>query len=175
MKPGSRILNLLAYQCAWLACVLGAANQLPLVAIGVAAGVVLLHFAVAAVPERELALVTLSVLAGVMFESALVASGWVRSNDPLLLAGTTPALMVVLWAAFATTLNVALRPLRQRPLLCAALAAIGAPLAYQAGSELGALVLVDALPALALVSAGWAVLLPLLMRAAQRLDGFAPA
>lgn len=175
MNLGARMLNLVAYQCAWLACVLGAANELPLVAIGVAAGVLLLHLAVAAVPERELALVTVAVLAGVVFESVLVASGWVRSNDPLLLAGTTPALMVALWAAFATTLNVALRPLRQRPLLCAALAAVGAPLAYQAGSEIGALVLVDALPALALVSAGWAVLLPLLMRAAQRLDGFARA
>lgn len=173
LKP--RLLNLLAYQCAWLACVLGTANQLPLLGVGVAGAVLLLHLSVAALPERELALAMIAVLAGGLFETALVTSGWVHTNDPLLLGGTTPVLMVALWAAFATTLNVTLRPLRDRPWLCAAVAAVGAPLAYQAGSKLGALVLIDALPALVLVSAGWAVVLPLLMRVARRLDGFAPA
>ena len=45
--------------------------------------------------------------------------------------------MVALWAAFATTLNVSLRALRQRYLLSAVLAAVGAPLAYYAGARAG--------------------------------------
>jgi hypothetical protein len=55
--------------------------------------------------------------------------------------------------------------------LIALLAAIGAPLAYLGGSRLGALEIPDAVPALLVISAGWAVMLPLLMRTAQRLDG----
>lgn len=158
-------INLLAYQCAWLACVFGAAQQRPLLGLGVALAALLWHLAAAANPRREMALIGIAALVGALFESGLVASGWVRAHDWILMA--------TLWAVFATTLNVALRALRSRYLLSAALAAIGAPLAYHAGAKLGALEWVEALPALLLISAGWAVLLPLLMRAAQRFDGFA--
>jgi hypothetical protein len=174
VKHGPLALNLIAYQCAWLACVLGAAQQRPSLGIAVALAALLLHLATAALPARELALMLIAAVVGAAFETALLASGWVRSNG-LLIGGSVPVLMVVLWAAFATTLNVALRPLRERALLCAALAAVGAPLAYYGGSRLGALEWVSAAPALLLISAGWALLLPLLMRAARRFDGFVPA
>lgn len=165
--------NLLAYQCAWLACVLGAAHQRPAIGLAVACAALLLHLSLAAVPERELALIGVAVLLGSLFESGLVASGWVRVNETLLVGGTMPLLMVALWGVFATTLNVALRNLRQRYVLGALLAAVGAPLAYRAGAWLGALELTETLPALVLISAGWAVLMPVLMRAALRLDGAA--
>jgi hypothetical protein len=158
-------INLLAYQCAWLACVFGAAEQRPLLGFGVALAALLWHLAAATDPKRELALIGIAAVVGAVFESGLLASGFVRAHDWIMMA--------TLWAVFATTLNVALRALRRRYLLCAALAAIGAPLAYQAGSKLGALEWVQALPALLLISAGWALLLPLLMRVAQRFDGYA--
>jgi hypothetical protein len=163
--------NLIAYQCAWLACVLGAAHQRPAIALAVALAVLLLHLSTASAPRRELALIGVAVVVGGLFESGLVAGGWVRVNEAQLVGSSTPLLMVVLWAVFATTLNVALRPLRGHHLLIALLAAVGAPLAYLAGSRLGALEMPDAMSALVLISAGWAVLLPLLMRTAQRLDG----
>jgi hypothetical protein len=158
-------LNLVAYQCAWLACVLGAAHRLPALGLAVAGAALLLHLSLALAPGRELALAGVTASAGGLFESALLASGWVRASDPLL--------MIALWAVFATTLNVALRPLRGRYLLCMVVAAVGAPLAYHAGARLGALNLLDPVPALAMISFGWALLLPLLMHAAQRFDGVA--
>src|SRR5690606_36093880 len=141
--------------------VLGAAHQRPAVGLGiglaVALAALLLHLSTASAPRRELALIGVAVVVGALFESVLVAGGWVRVNDAMLV-GSTPLLMVVLWAVFATTLNVALRPLRNRHLLIALLAAIGAPLAYLAGSRLGALEIPDTVPALLLISASWAVL-----------------
>lgn len=172
MKPARVALNLVAYQCAWLACVLGMAQQRPLLGLCVAMATVLIHLLAAHAPRRELALVGIAVVLGLVFESGLIASGWVRMKSPLPQAGELPVLMVVLWGVFATTLNVALRPLRQRYVACAALAAVGAPLAYVGGARLGAIEWVEALPALLAISIGWAVLLPLLMRAAQRFDGF---
>jgi hypothetical protein len=79
----------------------------------------------------------------------------------------------VLWANFATTLNVSLRPLRERLGLAALLGVIGAPLAYFGGSRLGALELVEAVPALLAIGAGWLFLSPLLFLAARRFDGYA--
>jgi hypothetical protein len=161
------------YQCAWLACVLSAAAQRPWIGIVVACAAVLLHLCTTPWPRREWPLIALAAVAGAAFESLLLVSGWVRYPSVLLVGSILPLWMVALWAAFATTLNVALRALRRRYLITALIAAVGAPLAYQAGAALGALQWVQVTPALLFVAAGWALLLPLLMRTAQRFDGFA--
>jgi len=173
MKPAPLLINVAAYQCAWFACVVGTARQLPAFALVVALAALLLHLSQAKAPRREAALLGIAALVGALFESVLVASGWVRVPGAALLDGSVPFLMVVLWSVFATTLNVSLRSLRHRYVLCAVLAAVGAPMAYYAGSRMGAIQWVEMLPALALISIGWAVLMPLLMRSAQRFDGFA--
>lgn len=175
MKPLRIAVNAVAYQCAWFACVLSAAALQPAIGIAVATMVVLWHLHSAAEPWRELGLVAVAVLIGTVFETFLVASGWVRMPQALLFASVTPLWMVALWAAFATTLNVSLRALRSRYLLSAMLASVGAPLAYYSGARLGALHWVHEAPALLAIALGWALLTPLLMKSAQRFDGFASA
>jgi hypothetical protein len=175
MKSLRLVVNVVAYQCAWFACVLGAAAQRPVLGMVVALAAMLWHLYSARLPGRELRLIAIAALCGLIFETTLVASGWVHMEPAVLVGEFTPLWMVVLWAAFATTLNVSLRSLRSRYLLATVLAALGAPLAYYGGARLGALQWVDATPALLLIAAGWAVMTPLLMKAAQRYDGFAPA
>lgn len=175
MKSLRLVVNVIAYQCAWFACVLGAAAQRPALGIAVALAAVLWHLYCARLPGRELRLIAIAVLFGLTFETVLVASGWVHMESAVLVGNFTPLWMVALWAAFATTLNVSLRSLRSRYLLATILAGLGAPLAYYGGARLGALEWVDATPALLLIAVGWAVMTPLLMKAAQRFDGFAAA
>jgi Protein of unknown function (DUF2878) len=169
------VINVVAYQCAWFAGVLGAAAQRPAMGVAVAVAVVSWHLYTATTPRHELRLVAIATLVGAAFESLLVASGWIHIGPELLLGSFTPLWMVAVWAAFATTLNVSLRALRPRYVLSALLAAVGAPLAYAAGARLGALQWVDEMPALVAIAVGWAVLMPLLMKSAQRYDGFATA
>jgi hypothetical protein len=166
-------LNLLAYQCTWFASVLGAATGHPATGLAFAGATVLWHLYAAPAPMRELKLVGAATIAGAAFECLLQATGWIRATHEPLPGGLLPLWMVALWAAFATTLNVSLRALRDRTLLCMVVAGLGAPLAYSAGARLGALELTDALRGMLLVGAGWALLMPLLMRMARRLDGFA--
>jgi hypothetical protein len=167
--------NLLAYQVAWFAGVLSAAAGKPVIGIATALGAVLWHLHSASAPRRELRLIGIAALIGAASETLLVFSGWVHM-DPAVLAGHfTPLWMVALWAAFSTTLNVSLRALRRRYMLCALLGAVGAPLAYHAGARLGALQWVHEAPALLLIAVTWALATPLLMKSAQRFDGFAAA
>jgi hypothetical protein len=173
LKHSRIVVNVIAYQCAWLAGVLGAAALRPVIGIAVAAVVVLWHLRCAAQPQRELRLIAVATLLGATFETLLIAGGWVRMPHSLLFASVTPLWMVALWAAFATTLNVSLRALRTRYLLSALLAGIGAPVAYYAGARMGALQWVDEASALLVIALGWALLTPLLMKSAQRFDGFA--
>jgi Protein of unknown function (DUF2878) len=169
------VVNVVAYQCAWFAGVLGAAAQRPWLGVAVAAAAVLWHLHSAVRPQRELRLILIAALCGAAFETLLVASGWVHMSPALLAGSFTPLWMVALWAAFATTLNVSLRALRPRYLLSALLGAVGAPLAYWSGARMGALQWVHELPALVVIALGWALLTPLLMKSAQRFDGFASA
>jgi len=171
---GARIaVNVLAYQCAWLACVFGAAQGQPELGLAVAAAAVALHLHAASDARRELMLIGVAALIGAAFESLLTLTGWVCSRDAWLVGGHLPPMMVLLWGVFATQLNVALRAVRGRYVVGAIIAGLGAPLAYQAGERIGALDWVSALPALLLISLGWTVLMPVLMQAAQRFDGFA--
>jgi hypothetical protein len=169
------VVNVVAYQFAWVACVSSAAAQRPAIGMGVALAVVLWHLRTAPEALRELRLIAIAALLGTAFETLLVASGWVRMSPSLLFGSVTPLWMVAMWAAFATTLNVSLRALRSHYLWSAALAAVGAPLAYYAGARMGALQWGSQWPALLCIAFGWAVITPLLMKSAQRFDGFATA
>lgn len=168
-------LNVVLSQAGWFACVLGAAHGKPWLGLAVAAPIVAWHVGRAREPRREAALVACIALLGALFETLLLQSGWVRFETGVLIDGVAPYWMIALWALFATTFNVSLRSLRDRPGLAALLALVGAPASYYAGARLGALEFVVAGAALAAIGIGWALLAPLMLRAAKRFDGYAPA
>lgn len=168
------LLNAALYQAGWLACTLGAANGLPWVGPLAAAAIVGWHLLRArrAVPEAWL--VAIAAGTGLLFETALLQSGWIAYDAGVIAGSLAPLWMVALWGLFATTFNVSMRFLRDRPGIAAALGAVGAPLAYYAGERMGALDLVSPAPALAAIALGWAIAAPALLRVARRLDGYAP-
>ncbi len=166
--------NFLRFQLGWFACVLGGAHDRPWLGAGLAMIVVGWHLARARQPGREGALVLIAAAIGVVFESALIALGWVRYPHGTLFAGIAPVWLVVIWMVFATTLNVSLRRLRRFPLIAVVLGAIAGPLAYWGGARLGAMEFVAPVAATAALAVGWAVLTPALVAIARRFDGVAP-
>jgi hypothetical protein len=82
--------------------------------------------------------------------------------------------MVALWVAFATTLNASMNWLKGRRLLAFVFGAVGGPLAYFAGAKLGGVTFHDPAMALAALALGWAIITPVLVLIAQRLNGRRP-
>ena len=167
------ILNAALYQAGWAACVLGAAYGAPWAGLVAAAAILAWHLARAAGPVQEMLLVLAAAAAGLVFETALLQTGWIRYPEAATAGSLAPAWMVALWGLFATTFNVSLRALRSRLVIAALLGAAGAPLAYYAGARLGALDLVAPQAALVAIALGWAIATPALLRLARRLDGYA--
>lgn len=162
--------NLLAFQVGWWAVVLTAAYGQAVFGLLVVGLLLGWHLTRVRPRTGEAALVGLAMLIGLAFDGLLQASGWVAFAGGGVAKWLPPLWMVALWANFATTLNVSLRALRQRPLLAAGLGAVGGPAAYWGGAQLGAMTLHNAGTALVALTLGWALVTPLLLTVAARLD-----
>jgi len=168
------MLNIVAFQVGWFACVLGAAYGLPATGSSIALAIVAWHVLRAAAPRAELALVLIAGAIGAAFDSVLAVAGWVTYADGSFVPGAAPYWIIALWMVFATTLNRSLAWLRGRPALAALFGACGGPLAYLGGAKLGALALTEPAAALIALAIGWGVCTPVLMRLALRYDGGRP-
>jgi hypothetical protein len=166
------VLNFILFQAGWFALVIGAAQGFAWAGALAAGVIVAAHLVRAARPRAEATLLLLAGLIGVVFDTALAASGAIVLAAGAWIPGLAPYWMAALWLNFATTLNVSLAWLKSRLLLAVAAGAIGGPLAYYGGEKLGALELASPAPALAALAIGWGIITPLLLVLARRFDGY---
>ena len=159
--------NFVVFQAGWWACVLGAAHDMATAGSLFAVVIIAAHIALVAQPLRELRLVAIALLIGVVWDSALLMSGWLDFRSGFLVPGMAPHWILALWALFAITLNHSLAWLHGRLSVAAVLGAIAGPLAYWGGVQMGAVFLFEPLYALLALAAGWAIFTPLLVRLAH--------
>ena len=157
MKPAT-LLNALAYQAGWLACVLGGnAWALPAGALLLA-----LHWWLVERSARGWAIVVIAALLGLAMDLGWQRLGLLRFDGTV--AGGLPPWLAMLWLLFATPFAHSLAWLQARLALAALLGAVCGPLSYVAGIALGAAA--SRFPswqvALAMAPA-WGLLLPLLL------------
>lgn len=164
------IFNLLAYQLAWFVCLLSAAKGLPLIGSVTAIAVVIWHVWGVKRPKTELTLILISGFIGLTWESILVQLGWISYVSGIIIPGFAPHWIVALWLVFATTFNVSLKWFKTHLAVVALFGFVGGPLAFYAGSVLGALTLTPIF-GLAAIAIGWGLLMPILMSLARRFDG----
>ncbi len=164
------IVNLAVFKAAWTAIVMSAAAGAPVIGVIAVAIAVGIHLRFCDNGESEIRLLLIAAAMGFAWESVLVLSGLLEYSSGHLVPGMAPYWIVVMWVLFATTLNVGMRWLRRNTATAAIAGAVGGPLAFFAGASLGAVELLS--PAISLISIGigWAVLLPLLVQIAIRLD-----
>ena len=168
------LINLAAFKLGWLSSVFGGAQQLPWLGPVVVFAAVAIHLARAQRPSSELMLILSCGLIGAVFDSVLVAAGWVTFPSGMFSEVMAPYWIVTMWMLFGTTINTSMRWMRGRPLLASAFGFVGGPLAYVAGYKIGGIGFVDQPAAIAMLAVGWAVIMPLLMRLGERLDGVSP-
>lgn len=165
------LVNFILFQVAWFACVLGGAREMPWVGPAVVAVVAAYHVSRALDPKSELSLLAIAAGIGLVFDSALTATGWLSYPSGQWHPMLAPYWMVALWVAFATTLNVSMNGFKGRHLLAFGFGAVGGPLAYLAGAKMGGVTFNDQPMALATLALGWAIATPVLVMIAQRLNG----
>ena len=164
------LFNFAAFQIGWFACVISASNGLPLLGLLLVSLIVIVHVQISKWRSHELMLVGLAVLLGLLFDSLLVMSGWLQYSSGMLFPGIAPYWILAMWALFATTLNVSMGWLKGKLVLASVLGAIFGPLSYMAGQRLGAMEFVNFQSAIVALAIIWALVMPLLVKVASRLD-----
>ncbi len=164
------IINFVAFQVAWFACVLTAANNQPIFGLVTAVVVVGIHLSL--VENRLRALIALAIVTviGVTWDSILTSTRILIFDTGLIVTHLAPYWIIAMWLSFATTLSVSLRWLYGRYVLALILGAIAGPLAYQAGHALGAVSIPNSFIANIVIAVGWAVLMPLFMAITEAIE-----
>jgi len=165
------LINIVAFKIGWLSAVFGGASESPLAGTAVVFVAIAVHIFFAKERSRELSLVLLTGAIGLCSDSLLMSAGWLSYTSGTFLPGLAPYWIIAMWMLFATTLNITFRWLHNRLALAAVLGAISGPASYYAGSKIGAVTLIEFIPAMIGLSIAWAVLFPGLLVLARQLDG----
>jgi hypothetical protein len=164
------LVNFIGFQVGWFACVLGAAHDKELLGMIIALGIVIYHVVNHGDSLKELKLVLAAIVIGLIWET------WVLNLDILRYPSHPEALfwaptwLIMMWALFATTINLSMGWLKGRWVLSVFMGAVFGPLAFIGGERLGAVVFLDSTLSMITLSIGWGLLMPLLLWIAERIN-----
>ena len=164
------LVNFIGFQVGWFACVLGAANDKELLGMIIALGVIIYHVVTQGDLRKELKLILVALAIGLLWET------WVLNLDILRYPSHpetlfwAPSWLVMMWALFATTINLSMGWLKGRWALSVLMGAVFGPLAFIGGEKLGAVVFLDSTLSIITLSVGWGLLMPLLLWTAERIN-----
>ena len=120
-----KAVNVLLFQAAWFAAVLGAARGMPWLGPLVMIPTLAVHLALQKNRQGEVKLLLAAGVLGFIFDTAVVAGGVFTPLQHLFPRPLSPPWMICLWLNFAATLNISMVWLRGRYLLAALFGAKG--------------------------------------------------
>ena len=164
------LVNFIAFQAGWFGCVLNAAAGRPWTAAAIALAAATMLAWQHRGAGGALKLLAVAVALGALCDGSFVMGSLLHYPAGDWAPPLPPAWDLALWALFASTLHSVPGWLKARSAIAALLGAAGGPLAYAGAAHLGALQLKDPSSTLVLLGGAWAIMTPLLLIVARRLD-----
>ena len=163
--------NIVGFQVAWWACMLGAANGLPYIGPVVMAVYLIAHYYWISVDRNEVKLIIIFTVFGTFVDSLLILSGSITCMGyyvPGLVIA--PLWITAMWSGFTSTVNHSMAWLKDRWVLAFFLGIIFGPLSYMTGLKFGAIQfntsLLNLLIILAII---WGISIPFIYHVNRRL------
>ena len=159
---GRKLPNIILFQAAWFAAVLGAASGNGWYGPLAVAMVLSVHFVLIEDRLSELSLLFVTGILGFCFDTALSAAGIITPRGNILPHPFSQPRMISLWLNFAATLNVSLKWLQGRYLSAAIFGAVGGTFAYYSGARLGATMALPDVKGMIILAVAWGIVTPIL-------------
>jgi hypothetical protein len=160
-----QLFTIVGVHVGWFGCVLGATNGHPLVGPGIVALLMTFH---ATISSRTWYLVKLSAITavlGAVLDGVLTIAGVLSFPATVNVGWPSPIWMIAMWVNLVPALDDLALLLGPGVVLPAIVGAVGGPLAYFAGANLGAVTLIPStLIALGFIGLEWAFAMPVLLR-----------
>lgn len=167
----AKLINIILYQCAWFACIFGAAKGQLWLGLSVSGLVLLWHLTQTRQLKNELYLLCCALAIGLVFDQCLLSTHLIDYRSHGWSDALVPVWILALWLTFATLLNVSLRWMHSRYIYAALFGIVGGPLAYFGAEALQAIKIMDP-RAYWVLALGWGCVTPLLILLSKRFDGF---
>lgn len=165
-----RVINALGFQTAWWACIAGVGLGLELQALAYCTALAGAHLFYIQDRKRELQLAAVTLVIGIVVDTALQAASVIRFYGWSLWE-MSPFWLWALWVLFAMTLNSSLAFLKTQPWwLSAAAGLVFGPLTYCAGAKLGAAALDASVGHMFALAVAWTLALPAMVMVATRIS-----
>lgn len=164
------LLGVAIFQAAWFACVASAARGETIWGASAIGAAIAVHLALSDNLVADAALAAIALCIGVVWDTLAIREGLITYASPGPFPGVAPLWILLLWVLFATTLRGPLRWMHGRPWVAALLGAIGGPVSYAAAARMGACAFGNGTFSLAVLGAAWALITPVLVEIARRLD-----
>ena len=164
MSLGFRAFNLVGFQAVWFASVWGAGAGRPWLGPAVLAVYVAGHLAMTPSRDRDLRMLAIALVLGLVVDSAFILTGALAYASPGPLPALAPAWILGMWLGFALTMRHSMAFLADRPAWSAAFGLLGGPLAYAAAAEAFDAATVTASPVFAFgaLAIAWGIAMPLM-------------
>lgn len=165
----SKWVNLLVFQLAWFACILGAGFGLPWLGVAVVVLSAIGHLAYVRFDRGWMALLVCAFLLGWVCDWMVLRTGAMGYPQHAHLLTEVPLWMPFMWVNIATTLHLSLGWMKGRYVLAMLFGFLGGPGAYFTGMKLDAVLLGDdLLRSLLIIGVEWAIAMPLLIIIAEK-------
>jgi hypothetical protein len=165
---GRKLVNIILFQVAWFAAVLGAAKGNDWYGPLAVLLVLSIHFMLIHNRTSEMALLLVAGIFGFCFDTAMSAAGVVTPRGHIMPHPFSQPWMISLWLLFAATLNVSLEWLKKSYLLATIFGAVGGTFAYYSGARLGATTALPDFHGIIILALGWGIMNPILIWFAVR-------
>lgn len=165
-----KIYDLIGFKICWIACAFSTKWGMPYLGPILTFIFILLHLIIVQFNNRDIKVVSLALLIGLVVDSLFFQSELIIYQGGFLAQlKLAPLWILSMWAGFSVTLLYSLDSIKKRYFISGILGVIGGPLSYNAGVQIGSIVLngLSAYIALAIV---WGLIIPILFYFINRIE-----
>ena len=165
-----KIYDLIGFKICWIACAFSTKWGNPYLGPIITLVFILLHLVIVKFDLRDIKIISLSLLIGLAIDSLFFNLNLINYQGGILVTfNLAPLWILSMWAGFAVTLLYTLQSIKDRYFISGLLGFIGGPLSYNAGVQIGSVIIKGSVAYFTLALT-WGIIIPFLFYIINQLE-----